>query len=87
MNKAGLIEIVARQTGSSKAVAERSINSVLAAMKESLKAGEPLTLAGLGNFETRTRKARKGTHPKTQQPIVIGAKRVVVFRPSDKILR
>ena len=87
MNKAGLAEVMAKQSGTSKAAAERSINSVLAAIKEGIQNGGSLTLAGFGNFEIRTRKSRNGTHPKTQERIVIGPKRTVVFRASDKLLK
>ena len=87
MNKSGLTDIIARQTGSSKAAAERSINAVLAGLKEGLKNGESLTLAGFGNFEIRDRKPRNGIHPRTQQRILIGAKKTVVFKPSGRILK
>ena len=87
MNKAGLADIIAWQTGCSKAAAERSINEVILGVKESLREGGSLTLAGFGNFEIRNRKQRNGTHPRTQQPIVIGPKKTVVFRPSDRFLK
>jgi DNA-binding protein HU-beta len=87
VNKAALIEVIARQTGNSKAAAARSVDVVLAGMKEGLNQSGSLTLSGFGSFEIRQRKSRNGTHPRTHQPIVIGPRKVVVFKAAGRLLK
>ena len=41
--------------------------------------GERVTLVGFGGFETRQRRARTGRNPKTNEPLIIPAKKVVGF--------
>ena len=42
-------------------------------------------LRGFGSFSVSTRKARKGKHPKTGQPIEIAQTRFVRFRAAGKL--
>ena len=50
-----------------------------------LEAGEEVKLSGFGNFELRTKNQRPGRNPKTGQEIPISARRVVTFRPGQKL--
>ena len=80
MNKADLIEIVAKEAGISKAVAEKAINSVTGAITASLKKSEPVTLIGFGTFSVAQRAARTGRNPATGATLKIKAKKLPKFK-------
>ena len=50
-----------------------------------LALGEPVKLSGFGNFELRDKIERPGRNPKTGEKIPITARRVVTFRPGQKL--
>ena len=47
--------------------------------------GEQVKLSGFGNFDLREKKERPGRNPKTGEEIPITARRVVTFRPGQKL--
>jgi len=79
MNKADLIEEVAKVTCSKKE-AVLAVDAVLAAIQKSLKKGSAVTLVGFGTFDVKKRKARVGRNPQTGKEIKIAAKKVPVFK-------
>ncbi len=79
MNKADLIEEVAKVTCSKKEAAE-AVDATLAAIQKSLKKGDAVTLVGFGTFDVKKRKARTGRNPQTGKAIKIAAKKVPVFK-------
>jgi len=85
MNKARMIEGVAKELTCSKAGAERSINAVLKSITRGLKRDREVLLVGFGTFRVTRRRARKGTHPRNGQPIRINAGRRVSFRPGKDL--
>ncbi len=80
MNKAELVDVVAKDAGTTKKDAEQVINAMMDAIVKRVAAGERVTLVGFGTFEARQRKARTGRNPKTNEPLQIPAKRVPGFR-------
>ena len=78
MNKEDLINAVAKST-CTKIEAARAIDSVLEAIKKSLKKGESVTLVRFGTFKVAKRSARNGRNPQTGKPIKIAAKKVPKF--------
>lgn len=80
MNKADLVESVARQMGSSKAEAERAVVAVTAAIAAGLKGDGEVSIQGFGSFRVRKYAAREARNPKTQAVIKIAARRTVGFR-------
>ncbi len=80
MNKAELVDIVAKSASTTKKDAEQVINGMMDAIIKSVSQGEKVTLVGFGTFEARQRKARTGRNPKTNEPLHIPAKRVPGFR-------
>jgi DNA-binding protein HU-beta len=80
MNKADLVESVARQMGSSKAEAERAVVAVTAAIAAGLKSDGEVSIQGFGAFRVRKYPAREARNPKTQAVIMIAARRTVGFR-------
>jgi len=79
MNKAELINEVAKVTCTKKE-ADEAISATLAAIQKALKKGGSVTLVGFGTFRVSKRKARKGRNPQTGAAIKIAAKKVPVFK-------
>ena len=81
MNKAELIESVAKASQLTKVDVELALNSALDVIKKNVKKGEDVTLIGFGTFTRSKRKARTGRNPQTGKEIKIPAMTVPKFRP------
>lgn len=81
MSKNHLVEIAAREADISKAAATRALNSILAAIVESVAKNENIKLVGFGTFKSTQRTARTGRNPKTGKEIKIAATTVPRFTP------
>ena len=84
MNKAQLIEKVAEKTCTKKE-AQMAVETLLEAIKNSLKNNESVTIAGFGTFKVKERKARTARNPKTGETIQVPAKKTIAFRPSKEL--
>ncbi|MFQ5895700.1 MAG: HU family DNA-binding protein [Nitrospinota bacterium] len=80
MNKAELVQAVAKDVKLSKGEAERAVNSILNQVTLALKRGDGVTLVGFGSFSVVRKAARKGRNPQTGAVIQIKATRVPRFR-------
>lgn len=80
MNKAELVEVVSKETDTTKKDVELVINKMMETIIKHVSGGDKVTLVGFGTFEARQRKARTGRNPKTNQPLQIPAKRVPGFK-------
>jgi DNA-binding protein HU-beta len=80
MNKAEVIDAMARHLGSSKAEAERALLAFVDSIAEGLKKDGDVAILGFGSFRVSRRKARTGTNPQTKEPIQIPASVGVGFR-------
>ncbi len=85
MNKKQLIESIADAADISKAAAEKALNGTLAAIAETLKKGDKVTLVGFGTFSVSKREARKGRNPQTGADIEIPAKNIAKFKAGSKL--
>jgi len=79
VNKAELIDAIAKSSDISKAAAGNALDGALAAIKDALKGGESVTLVGFGTFSVGTRAARTGRNPRTGESITINATKVPKF--------
>lgn len=82
MKKSDIANELYEKIGISKKEALDIVELVLSAMKEGLKNGETVKIAGFGNFIVRNKRQRKGRNPKTGEEIGISPRKVVTFRPS-----
>ena len=80
MNKAELIETVAKKAKMTKKDASLAVDATLDAIKRGTKRGG-VSIAGFGSFTVANRKARIGRNPQTGEEIKIKASRSVRFRP------
>ena len=58
------------------------LETLFSTLAVSIKKDEKFTYPGFGTFTVRHRKARKGTDPRTKQPIDIPASKTVGFKPA-----
>ncbi len=83
MNKAQLVDTVAKKAVLSKKDAANAVNATIDVIKKNVKKG--VTLVGFGSFKLVKRKARTGRNPQTGEAIKIKAKNVVKFKPGKGI--
>ena len=79
MTKTELVDKLAKDLEISKKTANALVNGTLAAIKESVCAGEAVTFIGFGSFKMVERTAREGRNPTTGKKIKIPAKKAVKF--------
>ena len=82
MTKADIVTEVYEKVGLSKKEASEIVEFVLDTIKNTLKSGQTVKLAGFGNFVVRQKGKRKGRNPKTGEEIEITPRKVVTFKPS-----
>ncbi len=87
MNKADLVNAIAKETGLSKVKSGEALDAFVTAVSESLKNGDKVTLVGFGTFATSQREARKGRNPKTGEVIDIPSKRVAKFKAGSELTK
>ncbi len=80
MNKAELIDQLAKDADITKTQANAAIDSFTGAVVKALKKGDRVTLVGFGTFSVAERSARSGRNPKTGAVIKIKAKKVPKFK-------
>lgn len=80
MNKAQLVERLAKKTRLPKAQSEMVLNAALEIIQKSVSKGEEVKLVGFGTFDRAVRKSRNGRNPKTGTTLVIPEARVPRFR-------
>ncbi|MCK7558802.1 HU family DNA-binding protein [Chitinophaga sedimenti] len=89
MNKAELVDKLAKDAGITKTQANEALDSFTKAVADTLKKGGKVTLVGFGTFSVSKRAARNGRNPQTGQIIKIKAKKVAKFKAgkalSDKL--
>lgn len=79
MNKADLIDEIAKDTGLTKKDSDKALAAIIKAITVSLSKGDKVQLVGFGSFDVRKREARTGRNPQTGQEIKIPARKVPVF--------
>lgn len=79
MNKAELVDLIAREHELSKAQAGRILGTVLDAVVTTVKKGGTVTLPGFGTFKQTARAARTGRNPATGDKIKIAAAKLPKF--------
>ena len=80
MNKAELIDAMAKENGLPKAANEKALKAFVDTVSKELKKKGKVQLIGFGTFETRKRAARTGHNPQTGKAIKIAAATVPAFK-------
>ena len=85
MNKLELIDAIAAKSGLTKADSARALDAFMAAVSETLKKGDKITLTGFGAFAVSKRAARDGRNPRTGEIVKIPARNSVSFKAGSKL--
>jgi DNA-binding protein HU-beta len=86
MNKAELVNSIAKTTGQTKLSVQNAVGALLHSVTAALAKGERVTLVGFGTFERRHRQARTGVNPQNpKQKLRIDAAKVPVFRAGQEL--
>ena len=85
MNKADLIDKIAKDARISKTASAKALESFVEGVTRSLKKGDRVALVGFGTFTVSKRKARVGRNPQTGEQIEIKARKVARFRPGKEL--
>ena len=80
-----MAESLFNELGLNKREARELVDSFYEELRSSLASGEQVKLSGFGNFDLRDKNQRPGRNPKTGEEIPITARRVVTFRPGQKL--
>jgi DNA-binding protein HU-beta len=80
MNKAELVEAMAKVTQLTKADTERTLDAFIDVVNKNIKKKDGVKLVGFGTFTASNRKARVGRNPQTGAPVQISATSVPKFR-------
>ena len=73
------------ELGLNKREAKELVEQFFEEIRICLENNEQVKLSGFGNFDLRDKRQRPGRNPKTGEAIPISARRVVTFRPGQKL--
>jgi integration host factor subunit alpha len=80
-----MAEKLYEELGLNKREAKELVEMFFEEVRAALEAGDQVKLSGFGNFDLRNKNERPGRNPKTGEQIPISARRVVTFRPGQKL--
>lgn len=81
MNKAELIDHIAKEANISKDQAADAMKAFTSGVTSALQNGDSVTLIGFGTFSVSERGARTGRNPRTGETLNIAARKVARFKP------
>ena len=85
LTKADMAERLSIEQKLSKREAKEMVEAFFEEVSSSLISNEQVKLSGFGNFDLRDKRSRPGRNPKTGEEVAISARRVVTFRPGQKL--
>jgi integration host factor subunit alpha len=85
LTKAEIAEYLVNELNVNKREAKEVVEAFFEQIRNALENGEQVKLSGFGNFDLRDKSQRPGRNPKTGEDIPISARRVVTFRPGQKL--
>ena len=85
LTKAEMAERLFEELGLNKREAKELVDLFFEEIRAALETGVNVKLSGFGNFMLRDKSQRPGRNPKTGEEIPITARRVVTFRPGQKL--
>ena len=85
LTKACIAERLFSDLGLNKQDSKELVDIFFEEIRQALESGDHVKLSGFGNFCLRDKSARPGRNPKTGEEISVTARRVVTFRPGQKL--
>lgn len=85
LTKSEMADKLFEELGLNKREAKELVEQFFEEIRVCLENNEQVKLSGFGNFDLRDKRQRPGRNPKTGEEIPISARRVVTFRPGQKL--
>ena len=83
LTKVDIIDSIYEKLGIPKKDCVRIVESVFEIIKDDLDKGKDVMISGFGKWTVKAKKKRKGRNPQTGKELMIDARKVVTFRPSQ----
>ncbi|XDZ50261.1 HU family DNA-binding protein [Neisseriaceae bacterium CLB008] len=80
MNKSELIDVVAANSGLTKADAAKAVDGFTKAVTDTLAKGQEVAILGFGTYKVSERAERQGRNPATGEALTIAAAKVPTFK-------
>ena len=85
LTKSEMADKLFEELGLNKREAKELVEQFFEEIRICLENNEQVKLSGFGNFDLRDKNPRPGRNPKTGEEIPISARRVVTFKPGQKL--
>ena len=85
LTKAKIAEKLSGELDLNKDDAREIVKAFFDLIRQSLSESQQVNISGFGNFQVRDKSQRPGRNPKTGRDAIISARRVVTFRPGQKL--
>ena len=85
ITKLDLVNHLNEKLGLNKAESKELVEAFFDEIKKSLINNEEVKLSGFGNFKILNKRERPGRNPKTGEPAIISARKVVTFKAGQKL--
>lgn len=83
LTKNEMVQQVQDKTGLTKKESMAGLDGLFEIIKGELSHGKPVMISGFGKWTVMKKKARKGRNPQTGEDLIIDARKVVTFKPSN----
>ena len=84
--KADLVECLYKKVGFTRHEAAEAVETILNEIKMSLASGNDVRISGFAGFHLREKNARNARNPRSGEVVLIRARRVLTFKPSQQLL-
>ena len=85
ITKLDLVNHLNEKLGLNKVESKELVEAFFDEIKKSLIDNEEVKISGFGNFKILNKKERPGRNPKTGEPAIISARKVVTFKAGTKL--
>ena len=85
ITKLDLVNHLHENMGLNKVESKEIVEAFFEEIKNSLVNGEEVKISGFGNFKILNKNERPGRNPKTGEPALISARKVVTFKAGQKL--
>lgn len=83
LTKIDIIDSIYEKLGIPKKECASIVESIFAIIKDDLDQGNDVMISGFGKWTVKAKKKRKGRNPQTGDSLMIDARKVVTFKPSQ----
>ncbi|MDH2923925.1 integration host factor subunit alpha [Nicoletella semolina] len=85
LTKMDIVENLVDKCGLEQQTAKCFVEQFFEEIRVALEQGDYVKLSGFGNFLLREKQPRPGRNPRTGEDVIISARRIVSFRPGQKL--